>query len=226
MTGTLNISGGTLTVNEGAKLYATTDAGTGTSGSIVVSKKDTTNGTLAIDSTTLSQFLTGKDGTTQLQYQAITGTDNNYSLGTKTDAKSGSVILSDGILEITGTSSNKSFDLARLHFKAQDGSSAGAANTIVLDSGTSVTQGNTIVGDYLTVSSKLEDSSSNALAASSKLLVKATNLTLGNTTTAVSDALGFSGAYTQNLTVLAPSGDEFVLKSEVNLDVTTARQTH
>ena len=223
LTGTLNISGGTLTVNEGAKLYATTDAGTGTAGSIVVNKSGDINGTLAIDSTTLSQFLKGTDAEdTALKYQAIEadGT-NDYKLGTEAEAKSGSVILSDGILEITGTSSNKSFDLAGLNFKAQDGSSTGAANTIVLDSGTSVTQGNTILGDYLTVSSKLEDSSSTALAASSKLLVKATNLTLGNTTTAVSEALGFSGAYTQNLTVLAPSGDEFVLKSEVNLDVTT-----
>ena len=222
LTGTLNISGGTLTVNEDAKLYATTNAGTGTSGSIIVTKSGDESGTLLIDGSTLTKFLTGKDGTTQLKYQAIEadGT-NDYKLGTEADAKSGSVILSDGILEITGTSSNKSFDLAGLNFKAQDGSSTGAANTIVLDSGTSVTQGNTILGDYLTVSSKLEDSSSNALAASSKLLVKATNLTLGNTTTAVSEALGFSGAYTQNLTVLAPSGDEFVLKSEVNLDVTT-----
>ena len=222
LTGTLSISGGTLTVNEDAKLYATTNAGTGTSGSIIVTKSGDESGTLVINGSTLTKFLTGKDGTTQLKYQAIEADGTNkYKLGTETDAKSGSVILSDGILEITGTSSNKSFDLAGLSFKAQDGSSTGAANTIVLDSGTSVTQGNTILGDYLTVSSKLKDSSSNALAASSKLLVKATNLTLGNTTTAVSEALGFSGAYTQNLTVLAPSGDEFVLKSEVNLDVTT-----
>ena len=70
LTGTLNISGGTLTVNEGAKLYATTDAGTGTSGSIVVNKSGDINGTLAIDSTTLSQFLKGTDAEdTALKYQ-------------------------------------------------------------------------------------------------------------------------------------------------------------
>ena len=220
--GTLKVEGGTLTVNEGAKLYATTDAGAGTSGSIVVNKSGDVSGTLAIDSTTLSQFLKGTDAEgTALKYKPIEADgSNNYKLGsTESTASGGSVILTDGIIEITGTNASNSLDLSKLYFEKTDGST-GKKNTIVLNSG--ATGANTIVGDYLTVSNKLQSSGgTTALDSAAKLVLEATNLTLGNTTTTVSDALGFSGAYTQNLTVLAPSGDEFVLKSEVNLDVTT-----
>ena len=221
LTGTLNISGGTLTVNEGAKLYATTDAGTGTSGSIVVNKSDESNGTLVIDGTTLSQFLMGTDAEgTALKYKPIEADgSNNYKLGTtESTASGGSVILTDGIIEITGTSASNPLDLSDLYFEKTDGST-GKKNTIVLNSG--ATGANTIVGDYLTVSNKLQSSGGTALDSAAKLVLEATNLTLGNTTTTVSDALGFSGAYTQNLTVLAKTDEEFVLKDTVHLDVTT-----
>ena len=221
LTGTLNISGGTLTVNEGAKLYATTDAGTGTAGSIVVNKSGDINGTLAIDSTTLSQFLKGTDAEgTALEYKAIEqgSTANSYKMETVATASGGSVILSDGILEITGTSASKSFDLAGLNFVQKSDATAGVKNTIVLNSGSGVTQ-NTIVSDFLTVSDKLQ-SGGTPIDSDSKLVIEAETLTLGKTSAAVTDALGFSGAFTQNLKVLAPENQAFTLQDAVTLDVT------
>ena len=223
LTGTLSISGGTLTVNEGAKLYATTDAGTGTSGSIVVSKKDTTNGTLAIDSTTLSQFLKGTDAEgTALEYKAIEqgSTANSYKMETVATASGGSVILSDGILEITGTSASKSFDLAGLSFVQKADATAGVKNTIVLNSGSGVTQ-NTIVSDFLTVSDKLQ-SGGTAITSASKLVIEAKDtLTLGDTDDFTSaNAFGFNEAKAKNLVLKVKSGSDFVLQDKVTLSAT------
>ena len=217
--GTLKVEGGTLTFEDGAKLFTDTNTSSLKSTIVVTSGASATEvGTLAIGADTLSQFLTGKnDKDETIKFAAIDAATESIASEASTDAKSGSLVLSTSRLEITGTSASESFDLSTLNFSGASAATSGKAGNIVLDkSGV-----NTIVGDYLTISDQLKDSDDTALtAANGNLFIEATNLTLGNSGAAVTEDLGFSGAYTQNLTIAAPTAGGFVLKNEVNLDVT------
>ena len=217
--GTLNISGGKVTFAQGANLHATAAASSNTSGSIVVSK-GTDTGTLAIDGTTLTQFLTAKDGDETIKFAAINGSKPSIADTDNTEAKQGAIVLNDGRLEITGTSATNSFDVAGLYIEAKDGATAGVSGSIVVNSGGSA--GSTIYGEYLTVSKQINSSSSTPLSTNGKLKLEAENLTLGSDKVDAKNgiAYGFSGATTQNLTVKTSGDDPFQLTSDVTLDVT------
>ena len=216
--GTLNISGGKVTFAQGANLHATAAASSDKSGSIIVTK-GTKEGVLAIDGMTLTQFLTAKDadGNT-IKYAAIDGSTETIASKAETDAQMGSVVLNQGRLEITGTSASNSLDLTELTFVAKS-ADEGTSGAIVINSGTG---SSTIYGDYLTLSDKLKSGGTSLTGASSKLLIEAENLTLGSLTVDASAGkdYGFSGATTQNLTVLTSGNGPFQLTSDVTLDVT------
>ena len=211
--GTLNISGGKLTVADGAGLHAITAAGTGTSGSIVVSNSGTTTGTLSISTAGLKAFLNGTN-----KHQTISESDGQYSLsdGEPVADKSGSLILSSGNLFLTGTSASTPFDLAtELKFSGTN-ATTGAAGIIVVNSGSA----STVYGDNLAVSKQLGDGANNLAGASSNLFVEANTLTLGAANTASPTDLGFSGATTHNLTVLSNDADGFKLVNDITLHAT------
>ncbi len=213
--GTLNISGGTLTVADGAGLHAITAAGTGTSGSIVVSNSGTTTGTLSIGADALKAFLKGTN-----KHQTISESDGQYSLadGDPAADSSGSLILSSGNLFLTGTSASTPFDLAtELKFSGASAATTGAAGIIVVNK-SSVS---TIYGDNLAVSKQLSDGGSNNLTGSdSNLFVEANTLTLGAANAASPSDLGFSGATTHNLKVLSSDADGFKLVNDITLHAT------
>ena len=132
--GNIVVSGGLLTIESGAGLHATTAAGNGLSGSIVVAEKGTNQG-LEIDSSVLKSFLTAKD-----TYHDITTDDSGAYITAESGSEdaAGSVVLKAGRL----TFSDQSVELSDFAFKSGDGTS-GAAGVIVL-SGSNVIGGNDI----------------------------------------------------------------------------------
>ena len=212
--GTLNISGGKLTVADGAGLHAITAAGTGTSGSIIVSNSGTTTGTLSISAADLKAFLNGTN-----KHQTISESNGQYSLddGEPVADKSGSLILSSGNLFLTGTSASTPFDLAtELKFSGASAATTGAAGIIVVNKNSI----STVYGDNLAVSKQLGDGSNNLTGASSNLFIEANTLTLGAANTASPSDLGFSGATTHNLTVLSNDDGGFKLVNDITLHAT------
>ena len=191
--GTLTVNSGTLEVEDGATLNATS-----ASGALAVSASDSgAVTTLRIDSDTLKGFLTS--GSTNLT--AITA-DGKLD-GTATD-NNGRVNLTAGsgtvVLEFSDT--DKKVDLADYKF------SGSAAAGYIQVSGSVTASGTDIA-----VSKKIDNAAS--------LSIVANNLTLGSDEYVGSSAdLGFSGATAQNLTVISSGGDDFVLGEDVTLDVT------
>ena len=210
--GTLTISGGTLTVADGAGLNAVTEAGTSTSGSIVLTKSGSVNGTMTIGVDTLDSFLKADD------HLAITKTAEKYGVAKEaTQDDAGSLILNEGKLILTGTSEDTPFDLAtELKFSGSS-SDAGKAGYIVVNSSTG---SSTIVGGSLAISNKLGDGDGAAteLTSGSKLMIEANSLTLGKDNTASVGDYGFSGATTKNLTLL--SDGTFNLVNDITLHAT------
>ena len=202
VTGTLNVDNGTLIVEEGASLNATAATaklslnGNGTD----------TEGTLKISSKDLKNFIEG----TGDKYIKI---ENDGTLGATADQTASKALfdLSGGRIELTDT---KEVDLAKTFFF----SGSSQAGLIHVDN----TSGGTIFGQNLAISKALANDASgtNKLDKDSKLTVEAVTLSLGDSGAAVTEDLGFTSAYTQNLNIKAPSTGGFVLKNEVNLDVT------
>ena len=218
--GTLKVEGGTLTFEDGAKLFTDTNTSSLKSTIVVTSGADATEvGTLAIGADTLSQFLTGKGADNKtINFAAINAATESIAEEAETPAASGSLVLSTSRLEITGTSASDSFDLSTLNFSGANNANAGKAGNIVLDK----TGTNTIAGDYLTISEQLKDSDSSPLqAANGNLFIEAKTLTLGDTEDYEGDsAFGFSGAKAQNLVLKVKSGSDFVLQDKVTLSAT------
>ena len=214
--GTLKVEGGTLTFEDGAKLFTDTNTSSLKSTIVVTSGASATEvGTLAIGANTLSQFLTGKnDKDETIKFAAINATTESIASEATTPAASGSLVLSAGRFEITGTDAANQIDLVDLNLSGAAAATAGNAGHIVINSGTN----NTIAGDYLIVSNQL----GNLASASSKLSIEAESLTLGAADVDASDGIdyGFSGASTQNLTVLTSGDETFTLKNGITLDVT------
>ena len=131
--GHIVVSGGLLTIESGAGLHATTAAGTGLSGSIVVEEKGTNQG-LEIDSSVLKSFLTAKD-----TYHDIT-TDSGAYITAESGSQdvAGSVVLKAGRL----TFSDQSVKLSQFAFKSGDGTSGDAG--VIMLSGSNVIGGNDI----------------------------------------------------------------------------------
>ena len=108
------------------------------------------------------------------------------------------------IIEVTSTSSTP-VDLADYSFSGSD-----SADFVV-------SAATTIKGNNLAVSSALMNASNAAAGVSDNLTLEATNLTLGDDSTASPNAtLGFKEATARNLTVLASGGD-FVLNDKLTL---------
>ena len=133
--GNIVVSGGLLTIDSGAGLHATTAAGTGLSGSIVVNEKATGQG-LEIDSAVLTSFLKAGD-----DYNDITTDASGAYVLSETASKdvAGSVILKAGRMTF---SDQDQVELSSFGFVSGDATS-GSANTIVL-SGSNVIAGHDI----------------------------------------------------------------------------------
>ena len=202
VTGTINVDNGTLIVEEGASLNATA-----ATAKLALNGNGTdTEGTLKISSKDLKNFIEG----TGDKYIKI---ENDGTLGATADQTASKVLfdLSGGRIELTDT---KEVDLAKTFFF----SGSSKAGLIHVDN----TSGGTIFGQNLAISKALADNAegTNKLTKDSKLTVEAVTLSLGDSGTAITEDLGFTSAYTQNLNIKAPSTGGFVLKNEVNLDVT------
>ena len=202
VTGTLNVDNGTLIVEEGASLNATA-----ATAKLALNGNGTdTEGTLKISSKDLKNFIEG----TGDKYIKI---ENDGTLGATADQTASKVLfdLSGGRIDLTDT---KEVDLAKTFFF----SGSSKAGLIHVDN----TSGGTIFGQNLAISKALANDASgtNKLTKDSKLTVEAVTLSLGDSGAAVTEDLGFTSAYTQNLNIKAPSTGGFVLKNEVNLDVT------
>ena len=208
--GTINVSGGKLTVEKDAILHASTAANSTTSGTIVVSAgADSVQGTLAIDKDVLTGFLTA-GGTTSTQHKAITGTNNNYTLGAEDPDAKGSVLLSGGILQIDGTTAANPLDLASLTYSG-GAATNGSGGAIVINS----TGKGTLAGDYLAVSEQL-----GTLTSGSGTTVQAYDtLTLGKDDTTTPTDFGFAEAKTKNL-IAKGQNDTLVLNNKVTLSAT------
>ena len=109
----MTVSGGSLTLADGAQLVATAASdGTSNAGTIVVAKNSSDkSGTLFISSADLKDFLTAKNGDENITYKAITTDDDDKYIVDSEDspAAKGSVFLSGGILQL---SDNTKIDLA------------------------------------------------------------------------------------------------------------------
>ena len=134
--GNIVVSGGLLTIESGAGLHATTAAGNGLSGSIVVAEKGTNQG-LEIDSSVLKSFLTAKD-----TYHDITTDASGAYITAESGSEdvAGSVVLKDGRLTF---SDQTQVELSNFFFASGDGTS-GSANTIVVSGSGSVIGGHDI----------------------------------------------------------------------------------
>ena len=132
--GHILVSGGLLSIESGAGLHATTAAGTGLSGSIVVAEKGTNQG-LEIDSSVLKSFLTAKD-----TYHDITTDASGAYITDESGSEdfAGSVVLKAGRL----TFSDQSVELSQFAFKSGDGTSGDAG--VIMLSGSNVIGGNDI----------------------------------------------------------------------------------
>ena len=203
--GTLNISGGKLTVADGAGLHATTAASSNNSGAIVVSTSGQQAGTLVIGADTLSQFLEAKDADgTKIQHYAITSGTNGYELAESgSNDASGALLLSGGTLQLNSNSQihlNEDFTFS--------GSTTAQAGYIAVSGGT-------IIADNVLVSATLGD-----LESTDGLALNVNELTLGSKDVASAGTdLGFKSATTHILTVL-DSGDAFTLINDITLHAT------
>ncbi len=209
LSGTLTVSGGKLTVADGANLVALAEKGTGEEGTIKVtaSSDPSSSGTLVIGVDTLQDFLSSGN-----EYTAIVDDNGKYKLDTEADppvtSKQGALLVSGGgILKLQ---SDKQFDLADTKTFDISGGTAASAGKIVIS-------GSTIVADDVLVSKKI----GNLASGTHNVLLEVNNLTLGDdsSSTVVSD-FGFSGATTHNLTLLT-KGDTFTLQNDVTLHATT-----
>ena len=128
--GQIVVSGGLLTIESGAGLYATAEGASG-AGSIVVATRGTGTG-LEIDSAVLSDFLTSGD-----TYNVITkdASSNHVVSGTASD-KAGSILLSGGRLTF---SDQDQVELSDFHFVSGTEASGG----VIVVSGT-----NAVVGGH------------------------------------------------------------------------------
>ena len=212
LTGTLTVSGGKLTVADGAHLVAldATD-GSNNHGTITVTKSSdpSSSGTLVIGVDTLKDFLSSGN-----EYTAIVPDTENpgkYKLDTeaKTPAtsKKGALLVSDGgILKLQ---SDKQFDLADNKLLAFSGGATATAGKIVIS-------GSTIVANDVLVSKQIAD-----VTKANEVMLRVNNLTLGDASSSdpVAD-FGFSGATTHDLTLLT-KGDTFILQNDVTLHATT-----
>ena len=213
LSGSITVSGGKLTVADGAGLYAAQDSdGTSNAGTIVVAKKAANDlGTLEISSTHLQQFLNAKDSSNEdVKYTAITVADGKPSIGESDAATAvkGSVFLSGGVLALTDTTT---VDLATdLAFSG--GATSGSAGIITIHS-----DGGTVKGHDLLVSKKIGD-----LTSASKLTVEADLLTIGtgsNGTENKLTAFGLSGATAHDVVDLTANDGQGTFTLDGNLDL-------
>ena len=168
--GNIVVSGGLLTIESGAGLFATTPAGTGLSGTITVAEKSTNQG-LAIDSSVLEGFLKAGDNYHDIMTK---GSGEYITAETATQDKAGSVVLKAGRLTFSDTDQ---VELSYFGFVSGDGTS-GAAGQIVL-SGSNVIGGHDIsIAQKLTTSG---DGKGDPLSGAT-LHVTTDYLTLGNGT--------------------------------------------
>ena len=212
LSGTLSVSGGKLTVADGANLYATVanNGSNNDAGTIKVSSSSdpASSGALVIGVETLQNFLKGGQ-----EYTAIvedTENEGKYKLDTDAETKpesaSGSVLVTNGILQLV---SDKQINLADTEQFSFSGGTTASAGKIVIS-------GSTIIADDVLVSQKITD-----LDASDAVSLEVNDLTLGDKTVnagKVSD-LGFNQATTHNLTVLTSTGS-FGLANNVVLHAT------
>ena len=180
--GQIVVSGGLLTIESGAGLHATTAAGTGLSGSIVVAEKGTNQG-LEIDSSVLKSFLTAKDTYHDIKTDA-SGAYITAESGSEDAA--GSVVLKDGRLTF---SDQTQVELSNFGFVSGDGTS-GSAGAIVLSGS------NVIGGNDISIAHKLtQDGKANGTAVTGVTLHVSPNgiLTLGDGTATGLTQLSGSG---------------------------------
>ena len=237
----VNIKGATINVENSATFYLSGDVKTNKeSGSAMVaasagqfnmtSGKLNVDGTLVIsngtydadsdntpdlDETKLVNTLTITDGelngtgTVQVagKFIAPVKTVANFLEGTASDKSKndGNFVFSGDktVFEVTGSDL---FDLAKYNFS---GSSADGVDFILTGSGT-------IAGENLAVSKALTNGTADADDAKTKLTIKATNLTLGNSEYNGTGSLNFSGATARNLT-LQGSGNSFTLADAITV---------
>ena len=239
----VNINGATINVEDGATFYLSGDVKTNKeSGSAMVaasagqfnmtSGKLNVDGTLVIsngtydadsdqtpdlDETKLVNTLTITDGelngtgTVQVagKFAATAGIVDAFLSGKDADGAANS---NDGKFEFSGNSSvfevtgSDLFDLAKYNFS---GSSADGVDFILTGSGT-------IAGENLAVSKALTNGTADADDAKTKLTIKATNLTLGNSEYNGTDSLNFSGATARNLTLVGKD-NKFTLADAVTM---------
>ena len=129
--GQIVVSGGLLTIESGAGLFATADGASG-AGSIVVASRSTGTG-LTIDSAVLDDFLTSGD-----TYHAITTDDSGAYITAESGStdKAGSILLSGGRLTF---SDQDQVELSDFHFVSGTEASGG----VIVVSGT-----NAVVGGH------------------------------------------------------------------------------
>ena len=178
--GTLTVSGGTLTVADGAQLFATSASdGSSKAGTIQVTKSGTESGTLVISSADLKDFLNAEDASgNAITYNEIKEDTGKYTVdkdNTK-EAAQGSIFLSEGILEFSGTNR---IDLAD-GYSISGGASNGKSGTITI-----AAAGGTIKGHDIIISKAL----SGGIEATHELTVEADTLQIGVGSGATSDQL-------------------------------------
>ena len=213
--GTVTINSGTVIVQDGAKLHASENKAT-----INIKDAGNSNATLQIGSDTLTRFLTGKDtagsGSTYTEIKA----DGTLGEANKATGASGSIVISGGRLELT---SADSIVLSDYQFSGGASAQAKAGHIVIDTSKTSTSAANDLV-----IAKQLSGADNAKLnSTDSKLLIEAHDLTLGASDVDASAGVdyGFSGATTQNLTVVQSGTSGFVLKNAVTLDVTADGET-
>ncbi len=208
--GTIVVSGGLLTIAEGANLHATTAPSSNKAGTIVLAvgpDAGTVGEGLEIDSSVLKGFLKAEDA-----YNDITTYGSgNYIVDTETQNKdvAGSLILSGGRLTLSDT---EQVELTDFRFVSGDGSS-GTAGAIVVSGANRVINGNNVSVAY-----KLTDSGSGEgtpLANGASIYLSVSDLTLGNGQTGGLTQLSGSGLgkikATNSLTVKVANDGYFKL---------------
>ena len=183
VSGDSNSAGGLLTIESGANLHATADAGA-SSGSITVKARGSNQG-LEIDSDVLTAFLGSGD-----DYNAITtDASGNYILKDTTDKdKEGSLILSQGRLTF---SDQDQVELSNFKF-ASGADTAGQKGMIVLTSGAKT---NVIAGHDISIAHKLTGTgkATDTAVTGTNLQVSTDFLTLGDGTATGLKSLSGSG---------------------------------
>ena len=174
--GTIVVSGGLLTIAEGANLHATTAPSSNKAGTIVVAAgpdAGTVGEGLEIDSSVLKGFLKAEDA-----YNDIT-TDGsgNYIVDTETQNKdkAGSLILSGGRLTLSDT---EQVELTDFRFVSGDGSS-GTAGAIVVSGANRVINGNNVSVAYK-LNSSGGSGGTDLGSTSGSIYLSVSDLTLGN----------------------------------------------